>query len=80
MITRRVPAGARGKAPAKPRVAVVVDEEERRRLIEGCAFFRAERFRPVNPGSIRKQDLEDAAAAIDTAICTCGMHRKKARR
>ena len=62
---RRTPVvAAVGRAPA----SVAVDEEERRHLIECCAFFRAERFREAEPGHIREQDKKAAAAAIDAAI------------
>jgi hypothetical protein len=57
---------------------VSVDEDQRRRLIEDCAFFRAQRFREAKPGSIREQDLKDAAAAIDAAIGARRKRRKKA--
>jgi hypothetical protein len=45
-----------------------VGTEERWRLIEDCAFFRAERYREVRPGEVRGQDLAAAAAEIDAAI------------
>lgn len=77
MIARRVASGGSGKAPGKPRAKVSVAEEERRRLIEDCAFFRAERFREAKPGSIREQDLKDAAAEIDAALCARRKRRKK---
>ena len=47
---------------------VSVDAEQRRHLIECCAFFRAEHFRPTQPGRYRKQDLRDAMADIDTVL------------
>ena len=78
MIARRVTIGGPGKAPGKPRARVVVTDEERRRLIEDCAFFCAERFREVEPGSIREQDLRDVAAEIDAAIGARRRRRKKA--
>jgi hypothetical protein len=56
---------------------VAVDEEERRHLIECCAFFRAERFREAEPGHIREQDKEAAAAAIDAAIRAARKKNKK---
>lgn len=56
-------------APARaPGEGVAVDEEERRHLIEDCAFFRADHFREAEPGGYRNQDLRAAAAAIDAAI------------
>jgi hypothetical protein len=61
---RRVPgAGAR-----RPRTGVAVDEEQRRHLIECCAFFNAARFRPAVPGEIRRQDLLEAEARIDAIL------------
>ncbi len=54
----------RPKAAAKP----VIGDEERRHLIEACAFFHADRFRAVEPGSYRARDVEDAAAEIDAVL------------
>ena len=70
MIAGKPGAARRGKAAdASTRVAkVVVEEDERRHLVEDCAFFRAARFRAASPGSYREQDLRAAAAAIDAAI------------
>ena len=79
MIARRVTPGGRSKAPGKPRAKVVVTDEERRRLIEDCAFFCAERFREVKPGDIREQDLKEVAAEIDAAIGARRRRRMKAR-
>ncbi len=45
-----------------------VDEEERRHLIDACAFFKAEHFRMAEPGSIREQDVRKAAADVDAAL------------
>jgi len=71
---RRTPVvAAAGRAAA----SVAVDEEERRHLIEDCAFFRAERFREAEPGHIREQDKEAAAAAIDAAIRAASKKNKK---
>jgi hypothetical protein len=42
-----------------------------------CAFFRAERFREAEPGHIREQDKEAAAAAIDAAIRAARKKNKK---
>ena len=42
--------------------------EERQHLIEACAFFHAVQFRPAAPGSVRAQDLRDAAAEIDAVL------------
>jgi len=51
-----------------PHGGVAVDEEQRRHLIECCAFFRANRFRPVRPGEYRKEDLLEAEARIDAIL------------
>ena len=73
-VVRRTPVVAvAGRAPA----SVAVDEEERRHLIECCAFFRAERFREAEPGHIREQDKKAAAAAIDAAIRAARKKNKK---
>jgi len=56
---------------------VRVDEEERRHLIDACAFFRAERFRMVLPGSIREQDVRRAAADVDAALKRRGKLKKR---
>jgi len=66
----------RGKmAPAagprrKLRPEVTVDDEQRRHLIECCAFFRAGQFRDVEPGRCRRQDIQAATADIDAVIRT----------
>lgn len=57
-------AGRPRKADSKP----VIRHEERRRLIEVCAFFHALQFRSVEPGAYREQDLKDAAAEIDAVL------------
>jgi len=51
-----------------PSTAVVVNRDERRHLIEDCAYFRAARFREVEAGNVREQDLRAAAAVVDTVI------------
>jgi len=53
-----------------------VDEEQRRHLIEACAFFRAQRFRECEPGHYREQDVRAAASEIDAAI-RAGRKRNK---
>lgn len=63
MKARKAARRARGTAQA-----VAVDEEQRRRLIECCAFFRARRFREALPGSYREQDLRAAATDIDSVV------------
>ena len=47
---------------------VLVDGEERRHLVDACAFFRAEHFRMAEPGSIREQDVRKAAAEVDAVL------------
>jgi hypothetical protein len=47
---------------------VRVDDEERRHLVDACAFFKAEHFRMAEPGSIREQDVRKAAADVDAAL------------
>jgi hypothetical protein len=59
---------ARLRAGCAPRARLLVDEEQRRHLIEACAFFRAERFRECEPGCYREQDLRAAASEIDAVI------------
>ena len=54
---------------------VRVDPEQRRHLIECCAFFRADHFREVQPGRYREQDLRDAAADIDAVLDARGVKR-----
>lgn len=58
----------RSRPSAAPAAAIEVDEEQRRHLIECCAFFRAQRFRDSGPKQYRKQDLRAAAAEIDSVI------------
>jgi hypothetical protein len=76
-------ARSRGKAASAagsgrmPVPAVSVDEEQRRRLIECCAFFRAQRFREAAPGRYRREDLDSAACAIDTVIKAAGKRKKQ---
>ena len=74
MIAVRVRKPARIKAATAtggPRYCgcgVLVGDEERRHLIDACAFFRAERFRMVEPGHIREQDVWQAAEDVDAAL------------
>jgi hypothetical protein len=56
--------GARRRGPG-------ITPEERRRLAECCAFFKAAKHRAAEPGKIRASDLEEAAADIDAAIEEC---------
>lgn len=79
-----VPARARRRgrtAPAggtrrPPRPVPNVDEEQRRRLIECCAFFRVQQYREAAPGHYREQDLRAAAEDIDSLL-TPDRKRKK---
>ena len=54
----------RRKAVSRP----AIGSDERQHLVEACAFFHAEHFRPVEPGSFRAQDLKEAAAEIDAVL------------
>lgn len=54
--------------------AVEVGTEERIRLIEACAYFRADQHRPVAPDGFRRQDRREAALEIDAVI---GKRRKR---
>jgi hypothetical protein len=54
-----------------------VDEDERRHLIDACAFFRAERFRVAGPGSIRGEDMRKAAADVDAVLKRRGTPKKR---
>ena len=49
-----------------------VAPEERQRLAECCAFFKAAHYRRAEPGTIRKRDIETAQAEIDAVIERCG--------
>lgn len=77
----RKPERARTKAATgEPRLCgcgVRVDAEERLHLINACAFFRAERFREADPGSIRGEDVRKAAREVDAALQ--GRRRSKKR-
>ena len=79
----------RVRKPARIRVAtatggprycgcgVRVDDEERRHLIDACAFFKAEHFRMAEPGSVREQDVRKAAADVDAALKGRGKLKKR---
>lgn len=71
---KAAPAAGVGRAP---RPAVSVDEDERRHLIECCAFFRAQRFREALPGRYREQDVRSATSAIDSVIRPARKRKKK---
>ena len=79
MVTRK-PGTARRRSSVgarNPSGRVLVEEEQRKHLIEDCAYFRAARFRPDGPGGYRKQDLQGAAAAIDAVIKPRRARRKE---
>ncbi|MGQ0525897.1 MAG: hypothetical protein ACT4P8_19820 [Betaproteobacteria bacterium] len=54
--------------PLRPAAAIVVSDEERRRLIEDIAYFHAERYRCVEPGKCREEDRRRAAAEVDAVL------------
>jgi hypothetical protein len=63
-----VAAIARGKQSVAPEVS----SEERRHLAECCAFFKAERYRHAEPGTIRSSDVRKAEEEIDRVIKNSG--------
>jgi hypothetical protein len=69
-----------GRELRKARAKVAVDVDARRHLIEACAFFHADRFRPVAPGCYRQQDLADAAAEIDAVLKRSGRKGRSGKR
>jgi hypothetical protein len=54
-------------APIAERVPEVTPEEKRR-MAECCAFFKAEHYREAAPGEIRQQDIECAEADIEAVM------------
>lgn len=66
--TARVKAALAAGGPRLCGCGVRVDAEERLHLINACAFFRAERFRAADPGSIRGEDVQKAAKDVDAAL------------
>ena len=64
----RVKAATAAGGPRYCGCGVLVDGEERRHLVDACAFFRAEHFRMAEPGSIREQDVRKAAAEVDAVL------------
>ena len=52
------------EAQSGPRVA----PQERHRLAECCAFFKAEYYREAEPGHIREQDIEAAERDIEAVL------------
>lgn len=70
---RKAPPGARRSAPrpaagSESAGVNVVTAEQRQHLIEDAAYFRAERFRQIEPGDCRRQDLCDAEAEIEWVL------------
>ena len=74
---RQEAGGAARTGARKPGARPAVDDEQRRHLIEACAFFRAEQFRPCEPGQVRAQDVRAAASEIDAVI---RQDRKRSKR
>jgi hypothetical protein len=69
---KQVAATRAGKQSAVP----AVTSEERRHLAECCAFFKAERYREAEPGTIRESDVRKAEEEIDKAIRKCANDRQ----
>ncbi len=72
-VKKRVKAGKR-KVAAKPAIGrgrkdtLVITDEQRRHLIEDAAYFRAERYRRVEPGKCRDEDRCEAEAELEIVI------------
>ena len=49
-----------------------VAPEERHRLAECCAFFKAAHYRQAAPNEIRKRDIDMAQSEIDAVLRHCG--------
>lgn len=70
---RKARPGAQRPAPkpaaeSKSACVIVVTAAQRQHLIEDAAYFRAERFRRIEPGNCRRQDLCDAEAEIESVL------------
>ena len=76
MAAKRTTARRKGRA-TRGRAPVTIDAEERRHLIEACAFFRADHFRQAEPGSIRSADMRAAATDVDAILGAPRRGRKK---
>ena len=76
MAAKRATAKRKGRA-TRGRSPVTIDAEERRHLVEACAFFRADHFRQAEPGSIRSADMAAAAADVDAVLGAPQRGRKK---
>lgn len=59
---------AAGAGQLARRCVVVISSDQRQCLIEDVAYFRAERYRRVEPGSYRKQDLAAAENDIEAVL------------
>ena len=55
-------------AESESSCAIVVTAGQRRHLIEDAAYFRAERFRRIEPGNCRRKDLCEAEAEIESVL------------
>jgi hypothetical protein len=64
---------------AKPSESPAVTPEERRRLAQCCAFFKAEQFRAAEPETIRASDVRNAEHEIDRLIENCRRRAGSAR-
>lgn len=49
-----------------------VTPEQRRRMAECCAFFKAEHYREASPAEIRQRDIEAAELEIAEAVRKAG--------
>lgn len=72
-VTKKAPAAGE---PALCACGVRVDADERLHLINACAFFRADRFRAAEPGTVRGEDVQKAARDVDAAL----QGRRKSKR
>ncbi len=86
MVTGDAGRGRRKRAPEarregrKARAKLAVDADARRHLVEACAFFHADHFRPAEPGCYREQDVAEAAAEIDAVLKRGGRKGRDAKR
>lgn len=68
-VPRRIDARpARARAGRPPGCVVDITADEERHLAEDVAYFRAERYRNVQPGSYRKADLRQAESEITAVV------------
>ena len=71
-VRRRAVAGGIRPGPSLESRAPEVSPEERRRLAECCAFFKAQQYRFAAPGEIRAYDVEAAEAEISAVLSRSG--------